>query len=348
MPILFRPQLADTVRVRAPPCDAPVQLLFTATHDGSCPRLEIWSNAGPDDRWAAQPFRDPQPRSSKSAVTNALHTLPLDSASDGRELVPDNTLFLLLSVPQNNRDTFEYTFRRIYPSGEVRWLGHASNNGRIVIDKSDPALLLHPAWSSQNTGSTTHSRIFLNSTAADGVEVARFCPDVVRAYVLWGITMNGLRFAPSIHLQLIIDDVAVAGVSIAVIPRHPRCLAASPSSSRLAGVQRLYWLRLSRLHYMLPLARRYPHPRSAHSLSSVLATAPCRSRHTSLERTLACSSATCLISPAHRRIASDLLKAIQNRLQSCSHLRNAYTQSPFLSLLSSQPPHQIFTSKSAL
>ena len=343
MPILFRPQLADTVRVRAPPCDAPAQLLFTAAHDRRIgARLELWSNAGPDDRWAAQPFTDPSPLSSKSAVTNALHTLPLDGASDGRELVPDNTLFLLLSVPQTNRDTFEYTFRLVYPSGEVRWLGHASNNGRIVIDKSDPALLLHPAWSSQNTISTAHSRILLwrvnhDGAAADGVEVARLNPDVVRAYVVWGITINGLRFAPCIRLlvQLIIDDVAVAGISIAAILRRPRCPGASPSLSRLAGVQRLHWLRLSRLHYMLPLARRYPRPRSAYSLSSVLKTAPCCSRHTSLEQTRGCSSTTCLISPAHHHIASVLLKAMQNRLQSCSHLRNVYAQSPSLSPLSS-------------
>jgi hypothetical protein len=204
MPILFRPPLANTVRVRAPPCDAPAQLFFTATfpsrqdydecrHTGA--RIELWSNADVDDHWVARPFKEWRSRLMPPALANAAHghTLPLDEdPKDDHAVLSDNALFVSLSAPQSNRAAFEYTFRLVYPSGEVRWLGHAHNNGRVIIDKSDTALLLHPSWYT-----TAHSRSLswpANGIGANGVEIAQLCPDLVRTAVIWGLSNDELRF----------------------------------------------------------------------------------------------------------------------------------------------------------
>ena len=251
MSILFHPPLANTVRLRAPPCDAPAQLIFTATfpsrqdfdqcrHTGA--RLELWSNADADDHWVAHPFKEWSSllsRLTPPALANAIHTLPLDEDPKGAVL-PDNTLFVSLSAPQSNRAKFEYTFRLVHPSGEVHWLGHAYNNGIVVIDKLDPALLLHPSWYGP-----THSRSLswrANGIGVDGVEIAQLCPDLVRTAVIWGLTNDKLRFVavkPRLRIR-IIDDVDVTGILIAVFYRCPRCPIARPSLSHLDRVQRMY------------------------------------------------------------------------------------------------------------
>jgi hypothetical protein len=74
----------------------------------------------------------------------------------------------------------------------VHWLGHTYNNGIVIIDKSDPTLLLHPSWYA-----TTHSRSLswrANGIGADGVEIAQLSPDLVRTAVIWGLTNDNLRF----------------------------------------------------------------------------------------------------------------------------------------------------------
>jgi hypothetical protein len=61
------------------------------------------------------------------------------------------TLSLFLTVPLTSTDKdlkFSFTYRILYPSGEINWLGSFGQNGCILVDSSrtTPHLLLAEGW----------------------------------------------------------------------------------------------------------------------------------------------------------------------------------------------------------
>jgi hypothetical protein len=210
MQILFRPPLGDILHIHAPPCDAPTQLFFTATfvslsdyedYSRKGARIELWSNLNGNDHWEGQSFKARKPLSRSTPPSSKEHTFSLarDCVQDENDIA-ENVLTLSLFTTLTNRDAFEYTFRLVYASGEVSWLGHANNNGKVVLDRSDPVLSLHHAWSAQDPAVLSHTLSWrVSGTQVDGLEVAKLSADIRRSSVIWGLGTDGFKYVIGVY-----------------------------------------------------------------------------------------------------------------------------------------------------
>ena len=141
MQISFSPTLGDTVYANTLSHKSTVQLHFTATfpladYEAYCQRglkLELWSDMNDRYRWGARSFIEcPQfsPRY-PSALQFPLVPNSIDSMAGDI-----HTLSLSFSVPCTGQSQMAYTYRLVHPSGEVEWLGHAGNNGNVVLNNA--------------------------------------------------------------------------------------------------------------------------------------------------------------------------------------------------------------------
>jgi len=168
MPIAFTPALPDTLHV-AVPVDSPTRnsatavLNFMATldvadydelqRDGG--RIQLWSNIpfgcaiGSPGDWASCDFEEAM--TSGSSVGDSTTEVFLGDARKGDvESPPDKRdLTLHLCVPTSNGESrFSFTYRIVYPSGEIRWLGEFGQNGTLVVAQmdADPVFMLPEGW----------------------------------------------------------------------------------------------------------------------------------------------------------------------------------------------------------
>ena len=185
MDIVFTPPLANQIRLTIAPVHSTAILNFTAAlssayhaqliRDGA--KLQIWSDVCLDTEkrhsteWCAFDFQLDTPVSpilagSTTAIEVSLLTHEGNYAQHGSQLS------VQLSVPISSpKCTFSFTYRIVYPAGEVKWLGQYNQNGIIVLEKSqsDSNFILHEGWSMENGGyAWTNS-----GNAIDNLEVAR-------------------------------------------------------------------------------------------------------------------------------------------------------------------------------
>lgn len=122
-------------------------------------RVEMWTDLPvleqPDWEWAALAFEEPakagQVQSGRKVLS--LVSPEVHPAIHGEE----NALYARLSVRLHEYTPghqFSFTYRLVYPSGEIRWLGEYGHNGVLVVERGViPAALgvhLNESW---NVGS---------------------------------------------------------------------------------------------------------------------------------------------------------------------------------------------------
>ncbi|KAJ7042584.1 hypothetical protein C8F04DRAFT_82897 [Mycena alexandri] len=154
MDIEFSPPLGETVHCHVSSSktrqqSSSVRLHFTATlsnvalqvASGSA-RLQVWSDIPGNGRhsgeWGETDFRllPPLPVNEDAAFS----VLP-DNDSDVAE--PNITLTADFVLPTSHGQRFSFTYRMLYPSGEIKWLGQYGQNGTLVLElDSDPVVLL--------------------------------------------------------------------------------------------------------------------------------------------------------------------------------------------------------------
>ncbi|KAI0274849.1 hypothetical protein BC834DRAFT_17657 [Gloeopeniophorella convolvens] len=179
---MFFPPLDSTVVVDVPPNARAggVSLLFRA-RTGSASALEqlkqdgvqvqAWTNApvdedGPEGQWRGYNFEEVPVTSETTESDGAVVTpFSLPSPTGDNPVDEPFTLFLTLKLRplpryQSEAD-FLVTYRLLYPSGEVRWLGHHGHDLRCVLKKTDP-WLAPPVPVDQSSGSV--SRVFSSVT----------------------------------------------------------------------------------------------------------------------------------------------------------------------------------------
>ncbi|KAF8898402.1 hypothetical protein BD779DRAFT_1666260 [Infundibulicybe gibba] len=163
MHISFTPPLGDTLRLEAPGYRSPhtpiVHLRFKAVfspqdydrlkHDGGT--VQLWSNVPwcgdnqTTSEWGPRDFVEIPP--SDGVVDAASHTFPLNSTSPQRDVPSDaHILHLLLPVPRSCSLYYSFTYRVLYPSGKITWLGKFGRDGTISLDLADPAIRLEEQW----------------------------------------------------------------------------------------------------------------------------------------------------------------------------------------------------------
>ncbi|KAJ7139785.1 hypothetical protein C8R44DRAFT_975527 [Mycena epipterygia] len=144
MRIAFSPALGETVHVSVGARKPATQLHFTASLSSPADydqlasglvKLQVWSDIPANGRgtgdWGEAEFK-PVP-----ATDEAGFSLLVDERNEIK-----TSLTLDFSVSSSGQ-RFSFTYRMVYPSGEIKWLGHYGHNGTLVLDRtdSDPVFL---------------------------------------------------------------------------------------------------------------------------------------------------------------------------------------------------------------
>ncbi|KAI0336093.1 hypothetical protein GY45DRAFT_1316156 [Cubamyces sp. BRFM 1775] len=136
------------------------ETLLKARADGV--KVEVWSDIPVDGRsygeWGALPFRELE-------ATSVPHGAPCFSlASDAQDeddgAHRENSLYVHVRAPfhEHIRAHFHFTYRLVYPSGEVKWLGEFGRNGELVIEQGLPGVDLREGWNISDDGTyRTHA-----------------------------------------------------------------------------------------------------------------------------------------------------------------------------------------------
>src|ERR1700733_8829375 len=141
MDITFTPPLANQTSLSILPAHSTATLNFTAIlnsayhaqfiRDGAI--LQLWSDVRLETEevqstyWRAFDFQTPKYQIAGSIIEVSLRT-------EGNTSQHDSPLSLQLCVPLSSRSyLFSFTYRLLYPTGEIKWLGQYERNGTIAL-----------------------------------------------------------------------------------------------------------------------------------------------------------------------------------------------------------------------
>lgn len=237
MRVSFTPALGQTTVVPVADDAEEVQLLFRASFDSEEDRahakqerirVEVWSDIPVEGRapgeWGALAFEHSSEDASRGSDTFSL--LPRsDVPSQGEAAAKTHGalhLKLTARLPYV-RAQFSYTYRLVFPSGEIRWLGEYGRNGSLVLERRDPRFNLRKGWTTENEG----LHLWHAETPADDVEVAELSRDF--DWFCWAVGGEG-RILP--HA---LGDNPVNSSTLFLTPRPKTDSIICPSSVILGG-----------------------------------------------------------------------------------------------------------------
>ncbi|KAI0670165.1 hypothetical protein C8Q78DRAFT_975880 [Trametes maxima] len=175
MQLTFSPALGEQTVLRAAPAasgrSASQSILFIATFDSRESlqeaqrdgiKVEVWSDVPAGGRlpgeWGAMQFGTLEPGSVlRPQVTG---TFALQDTKEEGGLAEDGSLYVHLKVPLSDRvgARFSFTYRLVYPSGHVQWLGEFGKNGELVVERGLPGVDLREGWNISDDGTyRTHA-----------------------------------------------------------------------------------------------------------------------------------------------------------------------------------------------
>lgn len=192
MSIVFTPSLGDNLQFAVPSIQDTITLRFTAQlsaqlhaqlkHDRGS--VQLWSDLPSlahtsDGNWRELDFQDetkvddlPDRNVVKMSLTASPN--PLNTTTEHFLLV------LQVTIPtpiRSQQVRYSFTYRLVYPSGEVKWLGLFGQNGTLVLtgahdsDPSTNTLSLLDGWKS-TIGNTRE--YYASGGESTPVEIARF------------------------------------------------------------------------------------------------------------------------------------------------------------------------------
>lgn len=192
MSIVFAPKLGDNLQLTVPSIQDTITLRFTAQLSAQLHtqfkldrvRVQLWSDLPSlahtsDGNWREFDFQDETKvddlplriNMSLTASANSLHT------------TTKHFLVLQVAIPAPSQQVqYSFTYRLVYPSGEVKWLGLFGQNGTLVLTQahdSHPALSLLDGWKS-TIGNTRE--YYASGSESTPVEIAKFSPTDYRVW----------------------------------------------------------------------------------------------------------------------------------------------------------------------
>lgn len=232
MDISFTPPLPNQIHLSIPPFQPTAILNFTAALSYACHAqfikdaavLQLWSDVcldGLSADWCAFDFQTPSFPVSGSTIPIDV-PLRVGTSTHERNTSQNHILLSLqLSVPLTSQKYFfSFTYRLVYPTGEIKWFGQYGQNGTIVLEQSqtDSNFILHEGWSIKHGGYFwTHS-----GKSVDGLEVAKLSSP--SAYSIQSIGRESFFDAKTASLTFLVP--LVLSHSVLLDPTY--ILSASP------------------------------------------------------------------------------------------------------------------------
>ncbi|KAI0961194.1 hypothetical protein AcV7_000361 [Taiwanofungus camphoratus] len=173
MQLTFFPALGETAHVSIPPRTSARQgsmqeLVFRAVFDSRASydqaqrdgvKVEMWTDLPADGRasgeWGAVSFNKHEHEEPSNPESGAGHTTLSLLSSERRDTSgweQDEYAFyasLSLWLHDSSPARFSFTYRLVYPSGEIQWLGTFGWNGQLVIERGFTGVSLGEGWTSR-------------------------------------------------------------------------------------------------------------------------------------------------------------------------------------------------------
>ncbi|KAI0662565.1 hypothetical protein C8Q70DRAFT_959559 [Cubamyces menziesii] len=135
------------------------EALLKARTDGV--KVEVWSDIPVDGRsygdWGALPFSE----LGTTSVPQGVPSFSLTSdAKEGDDASQENSLYVHIRAPFHEHigAHFHFTYRLVFPTGEIKWLGEFGRNGELVIEQGLPGVDLREGWNISDDGTyRTHA-----------------------------------------------------------------------------------------------------------------------------------------------------------------------------------------------
>lgn len=132
MTISFTPALGEIVHIAVKHDATSARLRFTAVlfvhefryYETSGAKVQIWSDVPTtSDGWEARNFESSEGQSRRSSMSDEM---------DFDQVV----LSLVVDAPlKATTRSYSFTYRILYPSGEVKWMGTARTNGEFIFQR---------------------------------------------------------------------------------------------------------------------------------------------------------------------------------------------------------------------
>ncbi|KAI0639140.1 hypothetical protein C8Q77DRAFT_1204680 [Trametes polyzona] len=173
MQLTFSPALGEQTFLKVAPAaserPAAQSILFRATFDSresllkaqaDGVKIELWSDVPAGGRslgeWGASQFSTlaAQPESDGTPIFSLRDT---EEEEDPQR---EHSLYVHLRLPHIDHvgARFSFTYRLVYPSGDVKWLGEYGRNGELVIERGLPGVNLREGWNIAEDGTyRTHA-----------------------------------------------------------------------------------------------------------------------------------------------------------------------------------------------
>ncbi|KAI8995378.1 hypothetical protein BD414DRAFT_239104 [Trametes punicea] len=201
VPLTFSPALGEQTVLKVAPVasgrPALQSVLFKATFDdheslvkahADGIKVEVWSDIPVWGRSSGEWGAFQLGTIGQGTVPAGTPTFSLDDASQADE--GDNedskSIYVHVQAPFHEyiRARFSFTYRLVYPSGQVQWLGKFGQNGELVIEQGLPGVDLREGWNISDDGTyRTH--------AFPGERVLGQLTDP-KAWTCWSWTASGL------------------------------------------------------------------------------------------------------------------------------------------------------------
>ncbi|RPD63219.1 hypothetical protein L227DRAFT_573050 [Lentinus tigrinus ALCF2SS1-6] len=226
--LTFSPALGSTTTLDVPPIPShgrgrsPV-VYFKATFDSpesfakaksDGARVELWTNlpieGSPAGEWKAVAFTELDHARSDDATAGEFGTLE------------DRTIYLRLRAPLQDQvgARFDFTYRLLYPSGHVQWLGEHDNNGVVAVKQGLPGIDLMGGWDVGSDGAYHLGSSVVEGAVGGVLQVAD--------WAVWTWNTAGIPTC----LQ---DGEAVTSNALVLLPRRPTCGISVPGPVALMG-----------------------------------------------------------------------------------------------------------------
>ncbi|KAJ3006525.1 hypothetical protein NUW54_g3902 [Trametes sanguinea] len=173
MRLTFSPALGEQTVLKVAPVasgrSATQSVLFKATFEDreaflnaqvNGVKVEVWSNIPVAGRssgeWGAFEFGELR----RETVPEGTPTFSVQDTVQEPEDDEDDSLYVHVRAAfhEHINGRFSFTYRLVFPSGEIEWLGEFGRNGELVIERGLPGVDLREGWNISDDGTyRTHA-----------------------------------------------------------------------------------------------------------------------------------------------------------------------------------------------
>lgn len=161
MQLTFSPALGHSITLKVPSSHAPSTIHFKVAFDSDESflrarsdgvKVELWTDLPVQGRcngeWGALQFTEWPAKQEDKLEGLGIQCSLLGDTDEELGTREENTLYVQIQAPLQRHvgSQYSFTYRLVYPSGHVYWLGTHDSNGRLVVEQGIPGCSIADEW----------------------------------------------------------------------------------------------------------------------------------------------------------------------------------------------------------